>query len=456
MHLSNLPKLTRLLAILLIAAPLLGATALRAVEGPIDLDRAIQIALEHNINLQRQTNQVRLNQTSVDQARAQLYPDLNLSASSSERFGRTFDQTIGTVENQRSESLSLRASSNLNLFNGFADQSALKSARLGLDASQEDLERTRQTVAYETASRFFTLFAAEELIHVEKENITSQRQQLERIHAYWEQGTRARVDVLQQEAALASAELRLVNAESSRDLAELRLKEILQIDLLAEAEFTGPPLSDLATERIDYRADQLFQEALERRPDLKSQELHIAAAQEQIREARSGFLPKLNLSLGAGTGYSSLNQLSTFSNQLLDLNPDASIGLTLSIPIFDRARTKSSVERAQVQVKNEQLALENLEQDVALAVQRALLDYQTALKRLEVTTTQQAAAAEALAAMEARYDNGAATFVELSQSRAQQVDAAGSWIEAAYQVVLARMAIEFQRSGDAWQIAASR
>ena len=456
MHLSNLPKLTRLLAILLIAAPLFGVTSLRAVEGPIDLDRAIRIALDRNTDLQRQMNQVSLNQTTVDQARAQLYPDLNLSISPSERFGRTFDQTIGTIENQRSESLSLRASSNLNLFNGFADQSTLKSARLGLNASQEDLERTRQTVAYEAASRFFTLFATDELIQVEEEDIASQRQQLERIEAYWEQGTRARADVLQQEAALASAELRLVNAESSRDLAELRLKEILQINPLGEMEFTGPSLDNLTTERIDYRADQLFREALERRPDLKSQELQIAAAEEQIREARSGLLPKLNLSLGVGTSYSSLNQLSTFSDQLLDLNPDASIGLTLSIPIFDRARTKSSVERARVQVKNEQLALENLEQDVALAVQRALLDYQTALKRLEVTTAQQAAATEALAAMEARYDNGASTFVELSQSRAQQVDAAGSWIEAVYDVELARLAVEFQRSSDIRQTVVSQ
>jgi outer membrane protein len=456
MHLSNLPKRTRLLAILLVAAPLFGATSLRAVEGPIDLDRAIQIALERNADLQRQTNQVSLNQTTVDQARAQLYPDLNLSVSPSERFGRTFDPTIGTIENQRSESLSLRASSSLNLFNGFADQAAVESARLELNASQEDLERARQTVAYETASRFFTLFATEELIQVEEENIASQRQQLDRINAYWEQGTRARADVLQQEAALASAELRLVNAESSRDLAELRLKEILQINPLGEMEFTGPSLNDLTIERIDYRADQLFREALERRPDLKSQELHIAAAEEQIREANSGLLPKLNLSLGAGTGYSSLNQLSTFSNQLLDLNPDASIGLILSIPIFDRARTKSSVERAQVQVKNEQLALENLEQDIALAVQRALLDYQTALKRLEVTTTQQAAATEALAAMEARYDNGVATFVELSQSRAQQVDAAGSRIEAIYDVNLARLAVEFQRSSDIRQLSVSQ
>ena len=83
-----------------------------------------------------------------------------------------------------------------------------------------------------------SIFSAEELIAVERENIAAQRQQLERIQAYWEQGTRSRAaDVLQQQATLAAAELRLLNAEQRRQLAELRLKETLQIDL---ADLTFP------------------------------------------------------------------------------------------------------------------------------------------------------------------------------------------------------------------------
>ena len=440
-----------LLAIALIALSLSWANAARAES--ITLDQAIQIALERNLDLKRLENQVALDRTALDQERADYYPNLNLNVNPTERFGRTFDQSVGRVEDQRSESLSVRASSSVNLFKGFADEASLDVARLDLEAGEEELDRARQQIAFETVSRFLRVFVEEELIRVEQENLAAQQQQLERIRAYWKQGTRARADVLQQEAALASAELRLLNAERSLELTRLRLKEILNLDPLVDCELVGPAIADLNADQVEYQAEQLIQEALAQRPELQVQEWRIQAAEAKIRTARAGLWPTLDLSVSAGTDYSSLNQFSGFSDQFFDLNPGASIGLSLSIPIFDRGRTRSSVERAQVQVRSEELQLENLEQDIAFEVQQALLDYETARKRLSAAAAQKEAAAEALAATAARYDVGAATFVELSQARAQHVDAAGTWIEAMYDVALERMAVEFYRGRDDWQLA---
>ena len=53
--------------------------------------------------------------------------------------------------------------------------------------------------------------------------------------------------------------------------------------------------------------------------------------------------------------------------------------------------------------------------------------------------------------METRYHTGAATFVELGQTRAHYVDAQGSWIQACYDLALARLAVEYHRGSDAWQ-----
>lgn len=440
------------LRVLLVFA-LLRPVASLAAEEPLTLERAVQLALERNTDLRRLENQVTLGEASVRQAAAQSHPNLNLSVSPAERFGRTFDQSTGQVETDRNESLSLRASSSVSLFDGYANEAALKGARLDLEASRKELEQARQRIAYETASRFLDIFAAQALIRVEQENLAAQRQQLERIRAYWEQGTRSRTDVLQQEAALASAELRLVNVEQSRQLAVLRLEEMLQIDPLREIEFTGPSLADLEREPVDYRAQSLVQEALAQRPELEGQQRRIQSAEEQIRQARAGRLPKLSLSADAGTSYSSANQLSDFTDQMFDLNPNATVGLSLSIPIFDQAQTQSSVARARVQLENERLSLENLEQQVSFAVQQALLDYRTALEKLAAAAAQKTSAAEALTAMETRYNTGAATFVELSQTRAQHVDAQGTWVQALYDITLARLAVEYYRGGDAWQLA---
>jgi len=123
------------------------------------------------------------------------------------------------------------------------------------------------------------------------------------------------------------------------------------------------------------------------------------------------------------------------------------------LPIFDRALTKSQVARSQVQLKNQKIILEDLQRGITFELHQTLLDYRTALKRQAVAAARETAAAEALAAMEARYDSGSATFVELSQTRAQYVDARGSWVEALYDVTLAQLAIEYNRGGEAWQAA---
>lgn len=439
----------------LLAAFLVGASRLGALEEPLTLERAVQVALDRNNELERLENQVILSGTYLDQARARFHPDLILSVASTERFGSTFDQSIGQVENERSESLSLRASSNLTLFNGFANQATLAATRFDLASNEQILEQTRQRVAYETTARFLSVFAADTLIRVEEANIFAQRQQRERIRAYWEQGMRSQADLLQQEAALASAELRLINAQQRRALAELRLKEILQLDGVEELALVGPELTDLESSPVDYSPGALIEEALERRADLESQRLRIAATEQEVRQARAGLLPTLSLSVSGGTSYSSLNRLSRFSDQFFDLNPSATVGLNLSIPLFDRAQTKSSVTRAQVQLKNEQLTLANLVQNTSLALQQTLLDYRSALNRWTATQAQQTAAAEALAAMEARYHTGAATFVELSQTRAQYVEAQGNRVEALYEVILSRLAVDFNRGGNAWQHALS-
>src|SRR5690606_35028374 len=174
--------------------------------------------------------------------------------------------------------------------------------------------------------------------------------------------------------------------------------------------------------------------------------------------------PSLSLSFGYGTGYSSLGRravLGPNGEPLLDENQNFVTEKTpfmdqfdqnrggflrfgFSIPIFDRLQTRSNVERARLQQRNAELDLQNLEQDVALEVRQAYLDYQTAVKRLDATEKQLQAPQQALAAEEERYNVGAATLVELTQARANYVQAAANRAQAIYRFVFQSRFIEYQ------------
>ena len=113
------------------------------------------------------------------------------------------------------------------------------------------------------------------------------------------------------------------------------------------------------------------------------------------------------------------------------------------MPIFDRLTSGRAIERANVQVDNAQLALEDQRQQVALEVRRAVLDREAAVARLNAADARVEAAAQALTATEARYQAGVATLFELSQSRAAFVDASSAQVRARYTLVFQDRVLDY-------------
>ncbi len=435
-------------AIVLVVLLLLPGRMALAQDAPaagrtIDLREALQIALEQNLNLRQSANDVALSEAAVAQQRAAFLPNLNLSAGPSLRFGRMFDQTTARLTDQRSEGLSLGASSNVNLFNGFADVAGLEESRLNREASLNSFERNRQNVLYQTTSQYLQVFLTGELIRVEEENLAAQRLQLESIEAAYEAGNRPIADVLQQRTAIAQAEQRLITTQRDYELARLQLMQTLHLTPFGEVTFEEPPASLFAASNVEYDEEDLIRRALNEREDVAAQRLRIEAAGQGVRVARSGYLPSISLNATTGTNYSSLNEQFGFSDQLSSVNPNGSVGVSVSIPVFDRRQTKAAIERAQVSLSNEQLALEMLEQEVAFSVRQSLLDHRTAQAQLAVAERQLESAEESLRAAEARYSVGASTLLEVTEARSSFVEAATSRLQALYNVIDTEMAIAF-------------
>jgi outer membrane protein len=296
---------------------------------------------------------------------------------------------------------------------------------------------------FQTISRYLGVVLDKELILSEQENLKAQRQQLARIEEFYKAGNRPVADVLQQKASIAQAELRLLAAERSYDVGKLELLRTMGLEATVDYEVAGLPIEQMASDLVSRPPDQLVVSESAKRPDFQAQELRIDAASEQVRAARSGYWPALSLSASAGSDYASRSHAGGFSDQFFDSNPNAQIGVSLSIPLFDRYETKHNVAQAQVQLANERLDLEDLKQQISFEVQQAVLDYQTATKELDVAEAQLGFARQALEAAEGRYNVGASTLVELAQSRAQYVAAVNGRVKARYSLLLGRVAVDY-------------
>ena len=449
----------------------------------ITFDEALRLGLERSpdLRLARVNDEAAAYNVQSARADALPLPFVTASIQPTQRYGLAFDQTTGQLTSQTSESLNLGVSAQVDLFDGGRNRRALEQARLQRSASTFSLERTRQQVAFDVASRFLQVLLDDEIVGIRREDLAAQRQLLMQIQALVEGGVRAEADAFSQRAVVAQAELALLQAEQAVELSKTRLVESLQLDPFGDYAFVAPSVDPdrLVVEEVSL--DALLRAAYERRTDLQAQAQRIAAAEAGVGVARTGRLPSVGLSLGYGTGYSSLQQqiiegtggtvlvpvttadgapillggepfevpvqtapdleTAPLFSQFRD-NRGGNLGLSISIPLFDRYQTRRQVQLAQIQADQEEIALDRLRQSVATEVRQAVIEYRNAAKQLDVTAVQVEAAQAALDAEQARYELGSGTLVALEQARARLVEAQASRAQAAYNFVFRRKLID--------------
>ena len=407
---------------------LLAGSASAAPPPLLSIGRAIQIALHNNPGLKQTANQVTSGKISLAQSRANFLPDLQLSAQGS----RQYDKQRLPAGGHSFGTLNTSVSSQLNLFNGFGDVASLQGAKFTVTARMDDLSRAQQSLVFTTASQFLTVATDRDLIRVEEENLQANRRQLEQIRSFYKAGTRPVSDLYQQQAATSSAELALLQARRDLQVTKLQLLQTIGLAPTTAVTIAVPKFQDLAKAQGEEELAKLTAQALNHRPDVLALRKQTQTARVQVRQAKAGYWPTLNLVADAGSAYSGLNSSDGLSGQFWDNNPSAAVGLNLTVPIFDRNLTRNNVAQARIQQQDAQLALDQLNLQVGTEVGQALQDYRTAQKQVQVSEAQLKYARQALAAVQERYRVGASTLVDLLQVRTQYVQAAFNQVQARY------------------------
>ncbi|HXD48899.1 MAG TPA: TolC family protein [Gemmatimonadaceae bacterium] len=407
---------------------------------PITFDDAIAIALKQNIAVRQAANAADLSDATVKQQKLQLLPDLRLSVSGADNVGRNFSQSDGAIVNQQTQSLSSGLSTSLTLFDGGRTRSSINAAEATSDASDKDLTRAKQTAVFTVASDYVTLANQQEQLRVQQENLTAQQAQEKLIKQLVDAGTRPVSDLYQQQATVASAQLAVTQANTNVELAKVDLIQALQLDPAGTYDFVAPKVAVTDTSRT-YSLDSLMATAYASRADLGAEAARVDASQQSVKAAAASKLPSISVTGSYSSAYSSAADLGIADQ--LNQRRGGSIGLGISIPIFDRGAASIAEQRAQIDADNEKLALDNEKQTIALEVRRAYLGQQSAKDQLTAAQAQLDAATQAVSMTQARYQAGAATLVEVTQARAQYVQAASAAATAKNNLVLQQAAMQY-------------
>lgn len=423
----------------------------------ISLNEAVELALDRNIGVQQADNNLERNDAAVRQAYGNFLPNLNASASANRAVGRQFNQATVEFNEFTQNSINGNLSTSLPLFTGWRNISNLRAAQTDREASENEYERLREDTIFQTASEFLQVILNKELLEIARDNLDTSRQQLEQVEAQVEVGMRPVADQFNQEAEVANSELQVIQRENELMASKLRMIRILQLEAFGDYEFVVPDINTDAIIPQEFDLQELISVALENRRELRTGELNIESAEQGLRAARSGYFPTLNFSANISSSYSDQYRLRTpdpatgqlitetvgFNDQFFDQRINRGLGLNLSIPIFDRFQTRTSVVNSKIDIKNARLNLEDQRSLVFQEVRQAYEDYRTITQELVTTEAQLRAAEKALETQRERYNVGSSTLIELTQANNSFVQASSQRIQAVYQFIFQEKLLDY-------------
>lgn len=433
--------------IIIAAAFLLLPLIVQAQAQSLTLNEAIELALKNNYQLQQADNNLDLADTRIWSARADFLPSLSANFNGSRDAGLQFIQEDLAFEDRSSFRLSGGISSNITVFNGFTNIANLRQSELDKQIQENDLQRLRETIIFETASRYLQVVLNKELLRIAESSLEASQSQLNQVEAQVEVGSRPTVDLYNQEATVANDELSVIQNENSLEVSIARLIRIMQEPTITDVEVSVPDSDELTLIPIDLNINDMIEAALQSRNDYLAQQKLIESNQQNTRLARADLMPSITMSASLGSNYSDqrilLGETIPFNDQFFDQNVQRSIGFSVSIPIFNRWNTRTSIQNAKIQVKNSELELDNIRFQISEEVRQAYNDYIAISKELESTEKSLIAAERAYETEQQRYEIGSTTLIELNQANATYVQAQSNRIQAVYNFIFQEQLLDY-------------
>lgn len=418
----------------------------------ITIDEAISIALENNYSLKQAKNELDLAEDLIFSEKADFLPSVSANMNGSRTTGQQFlfdrfSEGLDPFVDVSSQSISGGMNASISLFNGFNNILTLKSSQSNKKSREQQYERAKELVIFNTASRYLQVLLDKELLAIAKQNLETSTAQLEQVQAQVELGARPMVDLFNQEAQVANDELVVTQRENTLSLNSLLLIRQLEIDPLGAYDFVVPDLTLNDLPWMDVNLRSLVNEALITRSDILSAEASISSLRYQMQVTKNSLLPTLRASAGVSSRYSDQYSIGgaevSFSDQFFDQQVNRSLGLSFNVSLFNNWNRMYSIQSSQVQLKNAELNLDNSKMQVIQEVSQAYNDYSSYVKQLEASEKSLVASERAFQTQQERYNLGASTLIELTQAQSSFVSAQSNYTQAMYNLIFQEKLLDF-------------
>jgi len=446
-------------------------------QAPWTLTKCLEYAKENNLSIKEQKFNEQIAKYDYNQSYFELLPSVNGSAQHVYNIGKRVDRYTNTFAEDRVLSQDFYVFGNLNLFNGFQSINTIKKRKLDLKASELDKEKISNDISLEIAAAYLQILYNKELSEINQAQLSTSKEQVNKTKIQVDGGKLAKRDLLDIQAQEAREEASLIRAQNSLELSYLNLTNLLEIDSVDQFKIVAPTLDMSGAGELNFSSNEVYNKALESRPEIKSAEAKIRSSELNLSISRGARMPSLSLQGYIATGYSGANkELTSYDgtglrdngyyvtasgeriyepyfinpqydpvkfNQQVDDNINKSFGFYLSIPIFNRWQTQTSINKSKVEVLKSQNRLEQTKNALNQTIKQAHTDAIASYKEYLASKKALNASSEAFKYTEQKFNLGAASSVEYNEAKNNLNRANAELIQAKYNYMFKVKIIDF-------------
>ncbi|HAM42823.1 MAG TPA: hypothetical protein DCP52_03185 [Elusimicrobia bacterium] len=405
----------------------------------ITISDAIRMALSDSYQIIDAQKTKEIYEKQLSQSRSDYYPSLSLDASYS-RALKKGKIIMGSQSIEIGQNNTYQAGLNASyvLWSGGQIRNSVNLAKVGAEQGLFNLRHVQDTVTKQVVGFCYDIIYAAALIRVQEEYLDIAKQHLDEAQAKYKQGLASSLDVLTQKVKVENIEPTVLQAKKNFELGNLYLRQILNRDPEDRIYLTWTQ-KDLELPQTPS-LDELYNMAMEKRPELKLSKLAVDAAHYNIKIARAGHMPVL--ALNGNYTYNGVTD-NGFPQHKQDYYWSSSAGVTLSVPLFEGFKVSSQVAQKELAYEQAVAAYQNKMKNVRIQVKEAWLNLEEARSRIEATKGVVEQARENLNSQMKRYRAGLTSQLEVNDAISNVNDSDLKYVQAVYDGAIALSDLKF-------------
>lgn len=376
------------------------------IANALSLQEAIMLTLQNNQSIKEQEFLLQESKASYQTYQSPFYPSFNLNygALKSNRIQRVDKKTSGNFGGNLQ----------YNLFNGFSDIYALKSAKALMESQNYQLEATREDVILLVKSAYIDVLRQEQNVRIAEQSKTLLEEQRRQNADFYRVGLIQKNDLLKIEVELNNTLQNLLTYKSALNYALRNLERYIKMQITKES------LEALNIKDMDLEFNALKVDMLQNRSELLFIDKIIESKGYLTQSAKGNFFPEVDI-IGAYTRFGDDYKL---SGRRDTYNDETNVQVVMNFNVFSGFRDKFNVESLQMNYLAFVSQRATLLEDLELQLFNALENYNLARNALEISKV-------ALTQAEENY--------RISKNRyAQRIETTSDFLDAEFSLTQAR------------------